>query len=438
MPMGIDTSIYNNLQPVRVDVPSIGDAAKNAMTLSSLGMQQAQMGMQMRQQMALRQAYAKNTDPATGQVNKQGVLSDLGKVAPWSVPETSATFAQHDKAQAEARSAQMAALHQTVSTGMPYLGYALKQSDDQAAQSWPQLVQQMQSQGLPVDNLPKTWDRGAVQQAFQIAGQHKEALENQLTQANIGAKRAEAALAPVKLQNELYGSRSPNAELTSQYDKQAAPIRSSQLAMKQMIDNYNHPSPQGDASLILNAFKIKFPTAPDVNSLKELSESQAASDQWKQMATKALKGGLDKNTRDNLMRDGVSTFRANYESLQGIQRRYQDRQSVQGVNDPSLTAEPAVEGTFKDAMALQDKIGKYVPPTERPGLMGGIANAASKIVGGKAENSAAADEKTKEQAQYRKAGAPVSADEAAQYATRHKMKLNAAKEYLRSQGYAVD
>ena len=39
---------------------------------------------------------------------------------------------------------------------------------------------------------------------------------------------------------------------------------------------------------------------------------------------------------------------------------------------------------------------------------------------------------------YRKAGAPVSRDEVAQYAMRHGMKESDAREYLKGQGYAVD
>jgi hypothetical protein len=214
-----------------------------------------------------------------------------------------------------------------------------------------------------------------------VIATHLQQTEIQEKQAQTTKAYSEVGQGPAKLNADLYGARSPNAELSSQYAKDAAPLKSSQMPMKQMMDNYAHPSPQGDASLVLNAFKIKFPTAPDVNSLEELAKSQATPDQWKQMANHAISGGLDQGTRDNLMRDGISTFRANYDSLNDVKDRYVARQQQQNVNDKSLTYEPAMDRTYKQAMALQDKVGPYVPPSQRGGFSGTMAQIASKITG---------------------------------------------------------
>src|SRR2546423_1895407 len=110
--MAIDASIYSNVQAPQINIPSPMDAAEKSMRLSELGMQQAQMHQQMQNQMALRQAYAKNTDPNTGQLNRAGFLSDLGKSNPMAVSQYHSQFAQQDKQQAEAQIANAQAQHQ--------------------------------------------------------------------------------------------------------------------------------------------------------------------------------------------------------------------------------------------------------------------------------------------------------------------------------------
>lgn len=433
--MPIDASIYNNAKINPVQLPDVATAAETGMKLSTLGMQQAQMQRQMQQQQAMRQAYVNNTDDS-GNINHQGVLSDLGKMGYGQMAgEVGQQFNAQDKSGADAKLAQMQAAHQTLSVTTPALQHLLSLPDDQAQKAFPNVIKQLGDQGVPLNNVPPEWDRGWATQAYSIGSKMKEGIENQQGQAGVQKTYADIGMVPLQKNAEAFGSRSPNAELTSQYDKQAAPIRASQLAMQQMYDNYNHPSPQGDASLILNAFKIKFPTAPDVNSLEELSKSQSAPDQWKQWAAHATAGGLDQGTRDNLMRDASSTFRANVDSLKGIQQRYQARAKQQNVNDPTLTAEPAIDKTSALVTDLANNIGPYVPPTERGGISGAISKFASNLMGG--GGSAPANASEKAQPKYRPAGAKVSSDQVAQYATKHGMKMSDAQTYLRSQGYAV-
>lgn len=374
--MPIDAGIYSNVQVPQIHIQTPLDYAENSMRLSQLGLQQAQIAQQIGTQAAVKTAYAKNTDPNNGQLNREGFLSDLGKTAPMAASDYQNKFVEQDKQAAEAKNAQMTAAHQVLSVATPAGQYLLGLPDDQAAKAYPNVMDQLKKQGIQPESLglPSTWDRGAVLQAYTIGSKMKEGLENQMIQSNM-------ATAPITRNADLYGSRSPNAELSSQYDKQAQPVRNSQMAMGQMIDNYKNPSPQGDASLILNAYKIKFPNAPDVNSLKELSESQAAPDAFKNAANKVISGGLDQPTRDNIMRDGVSTFRANVNSLQGIQQRYQARAAQQNVNDPTLTQEPSIDQTYADAMAIQKKIGPAVPPSQRGGVTGALSNIASKVLG---------------------------------------------------------
>lgn len=452
--MAIDPSIFSNVSTPQINMPSPLAIAQQAMTLNQLGMNQALMARQFQTQAATRQAYADNTDQ-NGNLDRQGFLSELGKnpLTAQSQMQYANQFAANDKAQAEAQSAKLDAVQKAVNITGPSWDYMAQMSPDQRAAAYPGIVKQLAANGVDTSNMPDTYEPDFFHQAHDTWTQSKASLENQLTQAQIGKTQAETAgsqastaktvaetpfVGPTnaaKLNTELYGSRSPNATLTNQYDTDAKPIRSSQIAMQQMMDNYNHPSPQGDASLVLNAYRIKFPNAPDVNSIEELSKSQSAPDTWKNMATKALSGGVDQPTRDNLMRDGISTFRANVQSLQGIQQRYQARQLQQGVYDPTLTAEPAINQTSSAAAKLQSQIGPYVPPSQRGGIGGALSSAASWLTGTGGSQSANAS--TAPAPKYRAAGSTVSADQAAQYATKHGMKLSDAQTYLRSQGYVI-
>lgn len=358
----LDASIYGKLQTPTIQMPDIGAAQERGLRLSTLGLQQAQLGYQLGVQNAVRQAASSSTDP-NGQFNRGAFLSNLSKVAPVAAIDYQNQFNQQDKAAAEAKLAQMQSAHQTLSVTTPALQYLLGLSDNEASQAFPSVMAQLKAQGVPMTNAPSSWDRGWANQGYQIGMRMKEGLENQKIASEINVEK--------------YGPRSPNAELTSQYDKQVGTIRGSQIAMAQMLDNYKNPSPQGDASLILNAFKIKFPTAPDVNSLAELSTAQSVPDKWKQMAAHALEGGLDDSTRNNLMRDGISTYRANYNTWKDLQKRTQARQVYQGVTDPTMTFEPAIENTYAEAMGIQKDIGPYVPTSKR----GGITGTAAKIMG---------------------------------------------------------
>lgn len=383
--MGIDASIYSNIQNPAASAPSMLDAAEKGMRLSALGMQQAQQGYQLQTQAAVRNAYAQNIDSQTGQLNRAGFLSQLGKEAPQAIGGFQTQFAQQDKAQAEARTAQAAAAEKALEVVWPQLDWVEKTKNEQKPQAYAAMLKSLNDQGIDTTHFPKEYDPSTFATMHGMAANSKPALESLVAQSNIAAK-------PAELNATLYGSRSPNAELSSQYNTDAKTVRSSQMAMQQMIDNYHNPSPQGYASLKLNAFKIKFPNAPDVNSLEELSNAQGVTDQMRAWVNQHA-SGTDQTTMDNLMRDGISTYRANVDSLRGIQKRYQARQKVQNVNDPSLTYEPAIEKTFADAMDLQKKIGAYVPPEERGGVLGAIGKGASKLLGGGVQSANASQSK---------------------------------------------
>lgn len=390
--MGIDSSIYSNIQTPQA--PSLMNAAQGAMTLSQLGMQNQGLQykmMQQQQQMAqttgVRQAYSDNTDQ-NGNLNRQGFLSDLSKNA-YTAPiagDYANKFSAQDKAQYDAQSAQLDAQNKIDTAMMPKLQYLDKADPEDQPALYQNILAQAAKDGHPVSQAPGQFSSDWLKDTLGQMQGRTENYANLNTQANTAKTQAETAAIPgqkaAELNAALYGSRSPNAELSSQYQKEAAPIQASRLAMNQMNAAYtDKPGPQSDASLVLNAYKIKFPDKPDVNSLEELTKAQSAPDQWKQMAAHSISGGLDQGTKDNLMRDAASTFGANVTTLRGIQQKYQARAAQQNVNDPTLTAEPGIDETFANTNAIQKQIGPYVPPPERPGFMGSVYNLASKITG---------------------------------------------------------
>jgi hypothetical protein len=390
--MGLDASIYQSAQPIPVNVPSPLATAEQAMRLSQLGMQQQQMQRQYQTQTAINQSLTQNTDDR-GNINREGFLSQLGKLAPMAAMDFQQKFVAQDKAQAEAQAAKLDSADKMFNNLGPKFDYLHTLSEDERAKAWPNIIQQAKDQGVDVSKMDHPYEPGLYQQYYGNWQNAKPHLQNVLTQSEIAKNQAEARMVPEKLKNEMFGSRSPNAELTSQYNKDISPVRSSQLYMNQMMDAYKNQTPQGDASLVLNNFKIRNPSVPDVNSIEEMKSSQAVSDAWKNRVNEALNGGFDKATRDNLLRDGISAYRANYESYQGIKDRYQTRQNFQGVNDPTMTYEPAMESTYKNAMKLQGNLGPYVPAADRGGFMAGIGKAISKAVGASGSQNANADEK---------------------------------------------
>ncbi len=389
--MALDTSIYQQLRPV--EQPDFIGIAGKAANLSALSMQNRQAAQTMGDQDAVRQAYARNIG-ADGQLNRAGVLSDLARSAPTQAVAQQGQFAQMDAAQADQK-------QKVLADKVNQMGMAAQLAMSAKDQnSYNAMIGHMKDNlGLDTSHMPAQFDPGYMRSLANASLAQQDRLkammgtsEMDINQAKAPGDRAKTAAETGKLVAEtryipaeksaalaaqLYGSRSPTAELASQYTGEAKPARGSQFAMQQMIDNYNNPSPQGDASLVLNAFKIKFPNAPDVNSLHELSTAQGITDQMRAWASQKLEGVKDPETRANLMRDGISTFRANVEGLRETQGKYNAIATRQGVDPRDVTSEPAIDKTHSAAMALQDKIGPYVPPGQRGGLLSSVIGAAS-------------------------------------------------------------
>lgn len=389
---GLDPSIYQNAynpQPI-TPIDPVGSAQK-AYGLADMALQHNQMQQQIQGQQLSRWALAKNTDPTTGKLDQDGALADINKHNPTLGLAMGNQFSAANKAQAEAQSAQLDTQTKTLNFTGPAFEHMAGMPEAQRAAAYPQVVQQLKDQGVDTSKLDHPYDPTLFSQYYDTWSKTKDALANHLTQSEIAKNQSETAMAPAKLNAEVYGSRSPNAELSSQYNADVKTVKTSQLAMDQMLDSYKNKTPQGDASLVLQNFRIRNPGVPDVNSIDEMKKSQAFTDQWKNKLTEAQSGGFDDNTRDNLIRDGMSAFRANYGSYQGIKDRYNARAQQQNVKDPTLTYEPAIEKTNAAVSKLSDSLGPYVPPSERAGGYLGAAKVMLGLGGSKTAEAAAPD-----------------------------------------------
>jgi hypothetical protein len=133
----------------------------------------------------------------------------------------------------------------------------------------------------------------------------------------------------------------------------------------------------------LTAFRIKFPNAPDVNSLEELKKSPALPDQWKNEINKAGTGLFSDEFMKQLMQDIVVTNDANYKTFKGVQNDYAGRAKGSDVSDTSFLKKTAIEQTHKDSDSLLGKLGEYQVPSQRSngGMMGFLSHPMDSVKG---------------------------------------------------------
>lgn len=195
--MGIDTSMYQTMQPAQA--PDVGAAMQRAMTLSNLGLQNQnaqlanqQAQYQMQGQQAMRQAFADNTDE-NGNLNRQGAISQIARVNPQMAMQLGQSMTAMDKSRAEAQKSQMESTHATLSVTVPAMKDLLTNTPpDQRAAVWPKIREQLiNSAGVDPSKLPDHYDEGLFQHAYYQGSQMKEQLDNTLAQTSITEKQAQ-------------------------------------------------------------------------------------------------------------------------------------------------------------------------------------------------------------------------------------------------------
>lgn len=403
--MAIDASIYQNLRPVQT--PDIADVMQKAMTLKQLAYQNQQQDYALQKQQALRDAYASNMNP-DGTVNQQGAISQYSKIDPMGGIALGNSLSEMAKKRAETTSAEADSIPKQIAAVAPVIQNLNKMSEEDRAKNFDPAMKSLAAQGYHPPNVPMDakgnylYDPDHYKLSVDTlmnSPYYQDYLQKQAGVAETKSKTAinysNVAQGPAALKEKQFGRSSPNATLSNQYaeDPSIKLARSSQGPMQQMLKNFSDKSPQGDASLVLNAFKIKFPNAPDVNSLAELSHAQGVTDQMRQWASQTLNGLKDPETRDNLMRDGIATYEANVGSIRGTQQKYLTKAQNQGVpGAQDIVNEPAVDQTYTAAMKLKKEMGPYVPPTERGGFVGGITKAAANTLGVGSNKANASDQ----------------------------------------------
>lgn len=375
----LDASIYGNMQVPKVNMPNPLDMQEKTMSMGLMGVRGNQILYDVMNQRAVMDSGRKAIDPQTGRINRGQFLRNLSQSSPAMAMEAEKFYNQQDKMESDALAAKMEAAHKVLSVATPTVEYLLSLPDAQARAAFPNVVAQLKEQGVPTNSVPMlngvpVWDRAWAKQTYAIGSRMKEGLENQMRAMSIQKM-------PYEMQKLMYGSGSPNAVLTGNYNDQVKPLRQSQIFMNRFLENYMNPTPAGDASLVLDAFKMKYPNAPDVNSLHEIATSQSIPDRWRQWAAHALEGGIGEEGRRNIMKDVGPAYLANMETLQAIQHQTRMRQQYQGVNDPTVTFEPAMDITAQKVRGILEDIGPYVPPTQRGGVTGAVTNFLGKMAG---------------------------------------------------------
>lgn len=415
--MALDASIYSNVKAPETDVPDPTSYAEKSMRLSQLGMQQMQISQQMQTQAAVKTAYAKNTDPDSGQLNRGGFLSDLHKTAPIAASDYDTKFAEQDKQAAEAKNAQMVTAHQTLSVSTPALQYLLQLPDDQAAKAFPGVMSQLKAQGVPMDNAPPEWDRGWAKQGYEIGSKMKEGLENQLTAAQTGKTISETGQVEKEAQTNYQKMLGEN----DVYKKATGMLSEGKNAMANIDDAVKNPGSAANVPIMLARF-TSAGSRMNENEIEANVKAGAFGDQIQQMYTKTRTGVLSPKMAD-------------------YARQFLNTQMA-SASQNKADATTDIAGKYASARGLPKEIAYNRLTGEQPGGAAQVPPQSTVVdnrapSGGGTPIIRSANASEKPQSNYRAVGSSVSADEVAKYATTHKMKLSDAQSYLRGLGYAT-
>lgn len=313
--MAIDTSIYSNIKPTApIEQPSLLDSMQK-------GMQLGQMGKEMQTQQAMKEAYAKNTGQ-DGQLNQQGFLSDLGKVNPQASMQYQKQFAEMGKQNADSQIAKMQATHQILSVTQPAMEYLAGMPEDKRAENYHAVMSQLSGQGIPTQNIPKDaqgnflYDPKQFQQAYKIGHQTKEALDNQLLQAQIGKTNSETGEKQINRLSEAQ----KNLQGDELWKKNAGTIYSGKSALNMIDDASNGKNPGSKAMLPITF--ARFATGDQrINEMEAdaFFKNQPIGDKSRQMWEGLKSGTLDPKIADSArqyIRTGMASAAQNKSDIE--------------------------------------------------------------------------------------------------------------------------
>jgi hypothetical protein len=197
--MPVDASIYQNVKPTPINIPSPLDTAEKAMQLGQIGMQQMQMARQMQQQSAIQSALMHNTDPTTGQLDQGGYLGDLGKMNPMAAQQEAGRIAAQNEAVAKSKAQTVDTAQKIVGMVGPSFDVLKQMPTDQRAAAYPSYVQQLKAQGVDVSAIDHPYDDEKFNQYYNTWQNNKQHFEALASQADIAKTQGEAAEIPGKI-----------------------------------------------------------------------------------------------------------------------------------------------------------------------------------------------------------------------------------------------
>lgn len=213
--MPIDTSMYANAQPIPVSIPDPMTAVYKGMAMGKMALEQQQLQRQAQTQMATRQAAIDNTD-ANGTLDQLGMTSQLSKTDPIAGQALAATFADTNKKQADAKSAQIDAAQKAESLAVPTAQWLNGMSESNRAKAYPLAMQKLKAQGVNMGDWPDQYDPDHFAQSYKMMTAQlpalKDFLANQATQATTDKTNAETGVIPSQIAKNVAETGKANAD----------------------------------------------------------------------------------------------------------------------------------------------------------------------------------------------------------------------------------
>ena len=304
--MPIDTSMYANIQPVQP--PNILGNAEVAMKLSQLGMQNAAMQRQFQTQAVVKQAYLDNTD-SSGNLDRQGLLSQIGQFNPQVAQDQANALYQGDKTKAEAQTAQAATesaqvdaqnklddymfpklqlLASTPTDQQPALYNAIKQ---QFASSG--IHSQLASGGMQAPQLPDDFDPTWLKNTVDTMQGRTSNINNEKAIAETNKANSEAG----NVQTNLLTGAQKTLLTDPDYKDATKTLAQSNNARAAVTDALVNPQSKASLGLLLARLTPDGTRLP-ADQIQKMALAGNFGDKIKQMVSDTTTGTLNQNEAD--------------------------------------------------------------------------------------------------------------------------------------------
>lgn len=320
--------------------------------------------------------------------------------------------------------------------------------NSQAAQAPGQLPAQSQTRvGGPPQFLSQ-WQREALQknmaEAAMMTAKAKADGKNMAYVGDIqgvhlttqGPYTGDAALAQEKAINEnqnlKYAQRSTNQEAMNDYNQNPATqaAKRSAVPMNALIKvlKEKNPYPEEIQGAMRNSIAVQFGN-DDEKALDAMMTSPAMTDKLNNYLSMAKSGTPVKEIINGIAQSAINSHVANTQGMIVSQKKAMQILGAHGgnANDPGISLDPNAMRAYQDALNIQKTIPQNISPSQRPDSSW-LGRISSWIPGGEAVAA-------KPATQTKPSKGIITPDILNQYAKKHQMSVESAKQYLGSQGY---